>query len=174
MGVFPTQYHSGGELDLDNLESLRMSASSTVVKALTLSLAAAAYDLNDVLAATQELTGALRVAGGSGALNSIVVIDQDDQGAAMDIFIFNASATLGTENAAISINDADAAKILGIIRVVANDYVDCINSMVANPSFDPIDLEVASGTSIWVAAATRGTPTHTAAGIKLNIGILQD
>ena len=147
---------------------------STAVIPLTLSLEAAAYDLNDVLSATQELADAVRVAGGSGILQSIQVIDQDDQGQAIDIFIFNADATLGVENAAISISDADAAKIIGIVRVVANDYVDCINSMNASMNGLNIPVEAAAGTSLYVATATRGTPTHTAAGIVLNLGILQD
>jgi len=147
---------------------------STVVVPLSLSLAAAAYHSNDVLSATQELADAVRVDGGSGILQSIQVIDQDDQGQPIDIFIFSGSAALGTENAAISISDADAAQILGIVRVVANDYIDCINSMNASINGLNIPVEVASGTSLYVATATRGTPTHTGSGIVLNIGILQD
>jgi hypothetical protein len=150
-----------------------IETTSTVLD-LTLSLDTSAYADGDVLAATQEVSNAVRESGGSGVLQSIVVVDKDDQGEALDIVIFDSSATLGTENAAVSISDADAAKILGIVEVLATDYVDLVNSQLVTKDNLGIVVEASGSASLYVAAISRGTGTYTASGIVLRLGILQD
>ena len=146
---------------------------STVID-LTLSLdTGGAYSDGDVLAAAQELALAVRSSGGTGVLQSIQVVDQDDQAQGLDIVISDSTITLGTENSAVSISDADAAKILGIIPVVSGDYVDLVNSQYAIPEFQPIVI-MPDTTSLFISAISRGTGTYTASGIVLRIGILQD
>jgi hypothetical protein len=152
---------------------LLIETTSTVVD-LTLSLDTSAYADGDVLAEAQELTNAVRESGGSGVLQSIVVVDQNDQGEALDVVIADSSITLGTENGAVSISDADAAKILGIVEVVASDYVDLVNSQLATKNGLGISVEASGSSSLYVGAISRGTGTYTASGIVLRIGILQD
>ena len=146
----------------------------SVVKEVTLSLDTNAYASGDVLAEVQEVTGALRSAALTGVIQSLAVLDKDDQGEALDVVFFKASASLGTENAAVSISDADADKILGVVEVAAGDFVDLVNSQLAVKANLSIVAAVASGTSIYVGAISRGTGTYTASGITLKIGILQD
>jgi hypothetical protein len=148
---------------------------SSVVKDLTLSLDTSAYADGDVLAEIQELDGALRANGAGGVIQSLVVCDKDDQGEALDIVFMKLTGSLGTENAAVSISDADAAKILGIVEVGAGDYVDLVGSQVATMA--NLSIVVEPGTtadSLFVGAISRGAGTYTAAGISLKIGILQD
>lgn len=154
-------------------DGLKVVTASTVID-LTLSLSTSpAYSDGDVLAAAQELTNAVRASGGTGVIQSIAVIDKDDQGQALDIVISDSTITLGTENAAVSISDADAAKILGIVEVTGSDYVDLVNSQYA--SIKNIGLVVMPDTtSLYISAVSRGTGTYTASGIDLRFGIIQD
>ena len=145
-----------------------------VMADVTLSVTTGIHASGDVLADVQEVTRALHCAGGSGYIESLVVVDGDDQGAAMDVIFFDGTATLGTENSAVSITDANAAKIIGIVSVLASDYVDLINSKVAFKEKLGILVDLSTGTSIYVGTVTRGTPTHSASGITLRIGIVQD
>lgn len=144
---------------------------------VTLSLNTAQYASGDVLAEAQEVADAMRIAAGTGVLYSVQVIDQDDQGGALDLVFFSSSASLGTENSAVSISDADAAKILGVISVGASDYVDLVGSQVASLKGSECGFVLEAGaasTSLWVGAISRDTKTYTAAGIVLRLGVLRD
>jgi hypothetical protein len=155
-------------------DGLVIQKNSTVID-LTLSLdTGGAYSTGDVLAEAQELSSAVRSSASTGIIESIAVVDQDDQGQALDIVIADASITLGTENTAVSISDADAAKILGIVEVAAADYVDLVNSQLANIRNIGMVVQPNTGTSLYVGAISRGTGTYTASGIVLRIGIVQD
>ncbi len=154
-------------------DGLKVVTASTVID-LTLSLDTGAYADGDVLAATQELTNAVRASGGTGVIQSIGLIDDDDQGQALDIVILDSNVSIGTENAAVSIADGDADNILGIVQVTASDYIDLVNSQWAQAVFDAIVVSPASGTSLWIAAISRGTGTYTASGVTIRFGILLD
>lgn len=150
------------------------SGGVTLQPQITFTLDTSIYAAGDVLADTQELTAALRPPG-SGVLHSIRILDEDDNAAAaMTVYIFKSNVSLGTENAAISITDANARELIGIIAIAAADWVDLINSKAAFKGNLGIPVVVASGTSLWVALSTAGTPTQTASGITARFGILCD
>jgi len=141
---------------------------------LTMTLTAATYDANDVLADTQELTGILRTTGGTGIIHSITILDQDDQGAAMDVVFMRTNVSLGTEDAAVSISDANANEILGVVEVAAGDYVDLVNSQVATKTNLGIGCSGDALDDLFIGLITRGTPTHTASGITVKVTVIQD
>ena len=128
----------------------------------------------DVMVVPQEITSVFPQTAGRVKLDQILVLDEDDQGTAIDLVFFNATATLGTLNAAISISDADARKIVGHHSIAAADFKDYINSMIAVKTGVGLIMEAAaSSTSLWVAAVCRsGTPTYTASGIRLKLSFL--
>lgn len=143
---------------------------------LTLSLDTNAYSDGDLLADTQELANAVRISGGRALLQSLHVLDEDDQGVALDVVFLSANNTLGTENSAPTVSDANARDILGIVRVGAGDFIDLGGSRSATLSGLGLALKAAEGsTSLYVAAITRGgSPTYTAAGIRLKFGLIWD
>lgn len=144
------------------------------VHELTLSLDTDAYADGDVLAASQELENVAALEAGCGVIQSVLVLDGDDQGEALDLVFFTADVSLGTENSAVSISDANAAYIVGVVEVGAGDYVDLVNSQLAHLENLGIGFQTAAGeTSLWVGAVSRGTGTYTASGIKLKISVLQ-
>lgn len=161
--------------DVSHDDPLPVTTSSRIVD-VTLSLdTSAAYAAGDVLADTQVVSNALRIINGNGLLNSVVVIDEDDQNQPLDLVFLSANVSLGTENLAPSIADSDARNILGIVRVNASDFVDLGGVGVATITGLTLGLQAASGTpNLYVAAITRGTPTHTAAGLRLRLNIITD
>ncbi len=147
----------------------------SVVKEVTLSLdTGGAYADGDVLAATQEVTSALRTTAGTGVIQSLVVLDKDDQGEALDVVFLKSNAAIGTENAGVSVSDANADEIIGVVEIGSTDWIDLANAQIACMANLSIVLNGPTGTSIWVAAISRGTGTYTVSGITLKIGILQD
>jgi len=146
------------------------------VHELTLSLdVSGAYADGDVLADRQELANVMGNPGGSGVIHSIEVLDLDAQGKALDLVFLRSDVTLGTENAAVSISDANAAEIVTLVKVLAANYSDLgAGSKLGQPANPAKGFKCADGaTSLWVGAISRGTGTYTASGIKLKITILQ-
>ena len=135
---------------------------------LTFSLDTNAYASGDLLADTQELASAVRASDGYAVLTAIELNDEDDQGVAMYVVLLDANVSLGTENSAPSISDANARNILSIVPVATTDWQDLGGVRVATLRNLSIPVKSASGsTSIYVGLLNgTGTPTFTAAGIR--------
>lgn len=141
---------------------------------VTLSTDTSAYASGDLIADTQVITNAVDVPGGSGVLHSLVITDEDDQGVAFDVYILQNSTSLGTENAAPSMSDANSrSNFLARIQVSTSDYTDLGGFKVA--AFNNLwrTVQAASGTrDLYVAVVnSTGTPTFTASGLKFRFGI---
>lgn len=104
-------------------------------------------------------------------LHSVVVLDTDDQATDFDLIFSNAEITLGTPNSAITISDADAAKIVGSVSMLAASHsYDLINSTLFTQGNLAIIMKGVTS-SLWVSGVVRsGTPTYTAAGMKIKLG----
>jgi hypothetical protein len=126
---------------------------------------------NEVFMAAYEIPGVFNKGLGR-KLQSVVVADTDDQNVAFDLIFSNASITLGTPNSTVTINDTDAAKIVGSVRmVVATHAYDLINSTLFTQGSLGIVLQPTESGSLWVSGVVRsGTPTFTAAGMKIKLG----
>jgi len=144
---------------------------------LTLSLDTNAYADGDVLADTQEIANVFRCPSGIGYLIGLTLLDKNDQAGALDIVFLRSNVSVGNENAAVSVTDANADEIVTIVVVAAADYVDLVNSRLAvkNTSDGGMGvLLVPDGTdSLYVAAISRDTKTYTASGITLKIGLMR-
>ncbi len=138
---------------------------------VTLSLDTNAYAAGDVLAATQEVSNYVAIAGSKSWLQSVTVIDADDQKAAMDLVFLSSNVALGTENAAPTISDANAAYVLGIVRVAIGDYIDLGGVSVATKY--GIGMSILAPQGLYLGAITNGTPTHTASGVIVRLGFLR-
>jgi hypothetical protein len=141
---------------------------------VTLSADTAILADNDVIAAPQEVANFYAYPGQTVKLQSIVLLDGDDQNTDIDLFFLNASGSIGAENAAFSVTDAVAATIVAHVELLsASMYVDFTDSRWIYKYEMHRMMKAAEGTtSIWVGAVCRsGTPTYTAAGLKLKIGI---
>jgi hypothetical protein len=153
------------------------SVGKSAVVSVTLSTDTAAYASGDLIADTQQIDAFFRVADGTGVINSINIIDEDAQGVALYIIFMSTSTSLGTENSAPNISDANlTAGFQGIVAVATTDYVTISGTKVATIKNIGLPVKAASGTDdlyIAVLNAT-GTPTFTAAGLEMRIGVLLD
>lgn len=133
-----------------------------------------AYSDNDVLFVPIEVTGVFRYANEAKALHSIVVLDESDQNVDFDLVFMNASGTLGTINAAVSISDADAAKVLGHVSILSASHAcDLVNSILYTKDAIGLTLKAAESTSLWVGGIVRsGTPTFAASAMKIKLGFI--
>lgn len=138
---------------------------------VTPTLDTSAYASGDSLHTTVlTFANAVGVSGGSGVVDKLVISDHDVQSAAGELWLFNATVTPATANAAHSISDADADKCIGVIPF-GTYYASALNSIsVARPGL-PIKC---AATSLFGILVTRGTPTYTASGLVVTLQISQD
>jgi len=140
---------------------------------ITCSLDTNAYADGDVLFATQEIAGAVRNNGDACILQSVHVVDIDDQKVEMDLIFFNANTSLGTENSAPDIDDTEVLTTLGVVNVA--DYVDLGANSIATVTGIGLELKAgAATTSLYVAGITRGAPTYSASGLQITFGFLRN
>ncbi len=102
-------------------------------------------------------------------LQSVVILDQAAQGVALDLVFSVGTITLGTINAAVTVSDADAAKIVGIVSVLAADYSALVNSSLATKR--GLELIMQPGSDLYVSGIVRsGTPTYAAGSLRIKLG----
>lgn len=154
----------------------RVVAGNSLVVDVILSLDTVIYSSGDVLAETQVVAGVLRRGGYAAVLQSILVVDEDDQGQPFDIILLDSNVSLGAENAVPAITDVNARSILGMVSIGSGDYVDLGGVRIASKTGIGMIVKSASATSfdLYIAAIARGTPTYTASGVRVRLGFLQD
>jgi len=134
-----------------------------------------AFAVGDVMSDTFEIPGAVDIEAGTSLLHSLMILDKDAQGGIFDLVIMRTNKSLGTKNAAVSISDADATEILGVISIVAEDYVDLVGSKIVAKTLVGLSVEAgASSTSIYGSLVSRDTKTYTASGLLLKFGFAKD
>lgn len=149
--------------------------SPPVEKALTLTLDTLIYASDDVLSETAELTGVVSAVGNAGKIKSVVVLDKDDQGQPFNILILKTNVSIGTVNGAVTLTDANAEEIVGMIEVASGDFIDAVNCQVAIKSNLDFDFVCdAALDDLFVATISKGTGTYTASGIVLTFFIEQE
>lgn len=142
---------------------------------VTLTVDTSIYADGDVLADTQTIANAMRITGGHGVLQSLQLIDPDDQGQPMDLYFFSANRALGTENGAPSISDANAIDIFGPVAIASGDYRDLGGVKVASVRGIGLMLEAATGSrDLYVGAISRGTGTYAGGSLTLKLSFLWD
>lgn len=139
----------------------------------TLSLDTNAYADGDVLADTQSLeANAFPANGGKLLVQSIQVIDLDDQKGALDIVLLRSNTSLGTENSAPNIVDGNADEILCVKRIYSTDYKDIGGVSWASIDVSEVIKAASDATALFVAAISRDTKTYTASGLIVRVGVL--
>lgn len=131
------------------------------------------YGDGDTLADILEVTGAVRSPGGTGILQCLTVLDEDDQGAAFDLYLFDQTVDVGTKNSPWAVSDALMRNCLGVVQIAATDYLDLGGNRLAMKNGLGIPI-TCLGTSLLLGTRSRGTGTYTASGLRVVVGILQD
>lgn len=128
---------------------------------LTFTTDTAIYAAGDVIADFQQL---LTAQGRQLLLQSLHLLDESDQGVELTLIFSTAATTLGTENAAPSIADADARNIFAAVKIDAVDYTDIGGSRIATKTNLGI---IFPNETIYVAILnSTGTPTYGATALR--------
>ena len=137
-------------------------------------------DAGDVAAATERITDLtdttitmMQQDGGTAILENVVVYDKDDVASGdYDIYILRTDVALGTEDAAISITDANMTEILAVISCTT--WEDLINSKVCVDQTNlGITLRAPNGVSdLYGAVVDRAGVTATATGFVVRFGLV--
>lgn len=162
-----------GNASLASIDGKLATSIRPALVSLTPVLDTSIYADGEILFDTIVMASTFLSASGTNRLESIHVLDEDDQGVAFDLVFLNALTSLGTINVAPSISDANARNIIGFRSVSSADYIDLGGARIATPYCAPLVLATGA-TNLWVAGITRGgTPTYTASGLKLKFGFAQ-
>ena len=143
----------------------------TVAPTLTVAGAYVANDFVGTSATALIFANAVRVAGGSGVIESAVLIDAALQSAACELWLFDTNVTPPADNAAWTISDGDAATCIGVISF-SSYYASALNSVSSQKGLG-IAFE-AVATTIWGALVTRGTPTYASGNLTIRLQIMLD
>ena len=142
-------------------------------------LTAGAGDANDVLVDGETLEDILPNAGKPALLSEVQVISKDDSALKLEIVIFDdIAADLGVVNSAVSITDAHAVSVLGVIVVETTDYTDWINSQRAQVKNVNLILRAKPGAAeprdlrAGIIDRTGSAPTWSASGLTVRFGIV--
>lgn len=160
------------QLRVDAQGALWTRQAPTVVVTATPTLDVAAYASGDCLhTAVISFANAVRVSGGGGRVQSMVVVDAALQSIALELWIFSATVTPAAANAAHSISDGDALLLVGVIAS-GTYYASALNSVsVARDLNMPFTC---AATTLFGIAVTRGTPTYAASSLLFRLQIDQD
>jgi len=117
----------------------------------SLTTATTAYTAGDTLGGAWTFTSMAASSGGLGTVTGAVMRDLSDIVTSVTLYLFSASVTFGTDNAAPSISDSDTQYLVGRIPL---SFEDVGGARIA--SVDSIGLEYwcNGGTSLYVYAVT--------------------
>jgi hypothetical protein len=143
-----------------------LSASPTVDTAI--------YASGDLIGGKLSFTSAVLASAGGGEILNCLLADQAKQDAEIDLVLFDAdpTGTTFTDQAALDIADADLTKIIGIYRF--SDYADFADNAIAQVTLAS-GFKLASGTTLFGALVSRGTPTYVAGtDVTVRISVIQN
>lgn len=154
-----------------------VGVSAIVTKAPTLSVGGAAATGDYVGASTtpESFANAVRVSGSTGVLKSITITDKLTTAAVdLELWLFSATFTAPTDNAAWAISDADQLNCLGVIELDSAKWYANSNGKVFTDHTLGLVIKPAA-TSLFFALVARGTTPAWATGdLQISLGILQD
>ena len=171
-GVSKTQLRPGMSSNNERLNQMK-----TKVFTITPDTHTEAAAVNESVFQADELANFMSEKGGTAIIQSIVILDDDDNGNSLDIVFMDTTGLLDASDDATVIDAADGAipdAILGVVNV--SNYFDGVLWQIGQKDGIGLAIKSASTTrSIYISAINRGgTATWTAAGLRLKIGYVQD
>lgn len=131
----------------------------TRVSTVTPTISTSAYATGDAVGGLLTFASVVESANSAATLDSIVVIDKDQELATFDLVLFDQTFTATADNAVFAPSDADLANCIGVVRV--SDYANFSTNSVATRTNVGLGIKL-TGTSLFGQLVVRGTPTYTA------------
>ena len=136
----------------------------------TPTLSTSAYSSGDYMGSIMTVTNACANTGSWTTLDSLNLIDYDNQKIAADLYLWSVSPTItSADNAAININPRDSGTTKAYVNLPAASYTSFNAAAVGQFTNLNIRVKCAAGSkSLYGLLVSRGTPTRTATGLDLN------
>jgi hypothetical protein len=176
----------GLDVDVTRMPSVSLAASevhigqigshSSVIRP-TITISTSPYAAGDVIGGKLTLTNAMRVSSGTGWLNSISIVDTDNEKAEITFLFFNADFTSPADNAAWSWNSADFGKVLGHVVMGGTDapYLTIGGEAVCTRTGIGLALAANGTANIYTVGVLTAAPTYGATtDLRVAFGIIQD
>lgn len=133
---------------------------------VTPTITAGAYAAGDALGGLLTFPNAVSVAGGAGLITKVVIIDDAQQLAPVDLVLFNQTFVATANNAPFDPTDADLQNSIGYVNIAQTDYASFADNSVACKASGlrmPFEFVLATGqTSLFGQLVVRNTPTYAA------------
>ena len=149
---------------------------STVLIPATPTISAASiYAAKDAIGGIMTFANAARVSAGGGVIESVTLVDKDQELSPIDLVLFSATvAGTATDNSPFDPTDADLANFIGTVPFLAGDYADFTDNSAATRSGIGLAYTCAA-TSLFGVLVARATPTYTATSdITVILGVIPD
>ena len=131
------------------------------------------YASGDALGNKFTIIDAVSRRDGVGKIQSITLSDQADQGASVDIVLFEDDFSESLDNAPVSYPDEDLEKCIGTLTVATTDYKDLGNGRIATIRNLELLFKCTGSKNLYGQLVSRGTPTYASDSLQLKIGIEQ-
>jgi hypothetical protein len=136
---------------------------------------AGAYGIGDYVGTSttpMEFALSARTSGGTFFIPGATLIDYALQSISGELWVFNATVTAPTDNAAWTLSSANMAKLICVIPF-STYYANAAYSVSqGHPDF--VGPFKATVTSLFGCFVTRGTPTYATGNLTFNLSIAQD
>lgn len=170
--------NSGTLTTLSTLTSGNVGGFTTVVTSTITMSVAGAYATGDYMGTSttpQSFASAVRTSGGTGIIKSIFISDKiTNANVAMELWLFSATFTAPTDNAAFAITDAEALTVLGVIPIGTSSWYASSNNQVYFDGNLSIPIKPAATSLFYALVARDTTPAFTSLDLTIGLGILQD
>jgi len=143
----------------------------TVTPTLTIAGAYTAGDFVGTSATPLTFANAVRVSGGSGVIESAILVDGDLQSVSAELWLFDTTIAPPNDNAAWTITDANALTCIGVVSF-GTYYASALNSVAIARGLGLAFKAV--GTSLFGALVTRGAPTYVSGNLSIRLVVMQD
>ena len=130
-----------------------------------------AYDAGDVVSTALTYIPEVTAApGDSCTIVSMLILDGDYQNAALELWLFRKSVTVGAADAAHSISDPELPRVATVIPS-GPYYLATAGSVSINDTLTKNIFTAADEVGLWALVVTRGTPTYTIGNVRVRLSI---
>ncbi len=159
------------------LNPFDIAGSDAAILSATIPSTAGAYTAAENVGGKLTFANAVRVAGGTLRLQSLLLVDLANQKIIGDLYIYDSDPSLSTftDNGVNTIHATDLPRLIHKIPIVAADYTTVDSKGIACiPLYGRVLKAAAGGTSLYATFVTGGTPTYGTTGLLLQLGVIRD
>jgi hypothetical protein len=149
---------------------------NTIIVTVVPTITAGAYSAGEIVGGELTLTNAMRKVSGTGVLHSLTLFDADNEGAAMEVMLFDANPTgTYTDNNTPTWNAADEAKFLGKVSIATGDYITVNAMKMVCKTGIGLAVSANGSADLYAVVIVPGTPTYgTTTDLTFRFGFLRD